>query len=178
MKLMPLDDSRWATYSSGYRVPYNVAPLIHRLNTEGTSSGFWETVWNELHHQGDVGEASYALVPYLVDHQSRAQELHEQLLHFCVIVELQRPESGNPPIPPEIELSYAMAMRRLPVIGTEQLRRGCGEAVVMGVAAATALAAGHRVLARAYIEFGRVDASAYLSNLNGFSPSPADDECT
>lgn len=175
MKLMPLDDSRWATYSGGYRSPYNVVPLIHRLNDEGTSGDFWEVVWNELHHQGDVGEASYALVPYLVDHQSCRRELDEQVFHFCVIVELQQPENSNPPIPPEIELSYAMAMRRLPVIGTEQLRRGCSEAIVMGVAAATALAGGHRVLARAYVEFGRVDAMDYLSNLNGFTPSPADE---
>jgi hypothetical protein len=36
MQLMPLDDSRWASYWGGYnRVPYNVVPLIHRLNTEG-----------------------------------------------------------------------------------------------------------------------------------------------
>jgi len=175
MKLMPLDDSRWATYSSGYRAPYNVVPLVHRLNSEGTSGGFWKVVWNELHHQGDVGEASYALIPYLVDHQSRRQELDDQVFYFCAIVELQRPENRNPPIPQEIELSYAMAMRRLPVIGTEQLRRGCSEAVIMGVAAATALAGGHRVLARAYLEFERVDAMGYLSNLNGFKPSAADE---
>jgi hypothetical protein len=175
MKLMPLDDSRWATYGGGYRSPYNIVPLIHRLSNEGTSRGFWEVVWNELHHQGDVGEASYALVPYLVDHQTRRQELDEQLFHFCVIVELQQPQNSNPPIPPEFELSYAMAMRQLPVIGTEHLRRGCTEAVVMGVAATTALAGGHRVLARAYIEFGRVDAVEYLRNLNGFTPSPADE---
>jgi hypothetical protein len=51
--------------------------------------------------------------------KSHRQELDEQVFHFCVIVELQQPENSNPPIPPEIELSYAMAMRRLPVIGTE-----------------------------------------------------------
>jgi hypothetical protein len=66
MKLMPLDDSRWATYSGGYKSPYNVVPLIYRLSDKGTSGDFWEVVWNELHHQGDVGEASYAFVPYLV----------------------------------------------------------------------------------------------------------------
>ncbi|HEX3603657.1 MAG TPA: hypothetical protein VHU43_06160 [Steroidobacteraceae bacterium] len=174
MQLMPLEDSRWATYSGGYRSPYNVVPLIHQLKNEGASSGFWEVVWDELHHHGDVGEASYALVPYLVDHQSRRQELDEDLFHFCVIVELQQPENGNPPVPPEVELSYAIAMRRLPVIGTEKLRRGCNKAVLMGVAAATALAGGHRVLARAYAEFSRVDAIDYLRNLNGFTPSPAD----
>src|ERR1700722_193510 len=103
MKLMPLEHSHWATYSGGYRSPYNVVPLIHRLNSEGTSGGFWNIVWNELDHQGDVGEASYALVPYLVDHQSRRQELDEQVFYFCAIVELQQPETRNPPIPREIE---------------------------------------------------------------------------
>jgi hypothetical protein len=44
----------------------------------------------------------------------------------------------------------------------------------MGVAAATALAAGHRILARAYIEFGRSDALQYLHDLNGFEPGPED----
>jgi len=175
MELLPLDDPHWASYRGGYnRAPYNVVPLIHRLNSEGTSGSFWEVVWPELHHQGDVGEASYALVPYLVEYQSRQRELDEQLFHFCVIVDLAQPENNNPEIPPEIESSYALAMRRLPVIGTELLRRGCGEAVVMGVAAAAAMAGGHRVLARAYVDFGRADALDYLRNLNGFSEGPAD----
>jgi hypothetical protein len=174
MQLMHLEDPRWTTYNGCYRSPYNVVPLIQRLQNGATSDGFWKVVWDELHHQGDVGEASYALVPYLVEHQSRHKELDEQVFHFCVMVELQRSENGNPSMPSEIELPYAMAMRQLPIIGTERLSRGCGEAIVMGVAAATALAGGHRVLARAYLEFGRVDAAAYLNNLNGFTPSSAD----
>ena len=50
------------------------------------------------------------------------------------------------------------------------LRSGCDEAVVVGVAAATARAAGHRALARAYLDFGRSDALEHLRNLNGFEP--------
>lgn len=174
VQLLSLDDSRWATYRGGYnRSPYNVVPLIDLLNREGTSASFWEVVWDELHHQGDVGEASYALVPYLVDYQSRRQELDEQLFHFCVVVDLAQPENGNPPIPLEIKSSYAMAMKRLPVIGTEKLGRSCNEAIVMGVAAATALAGGHRILARAYVDFGLEDALAFLRNLNGFTLGPA-----
>jgi hypothetical protein len=93
-------------------------------------------------------------------------------------IEDTRPQNArgyeNPPMPSELELSYATALKQLPVIGKEILRRGCSESVVMGVVAATALAGGHRVLARAYLEFGRVDAAAYLNNLNGFTPSSAD----
>lgn len=175
MELLSLDDPRWAEYRGGYnRAAYNVVPLIYQLQREGTSDRFWEVAWAELHHQGDVGEASYAFVPYLVDHQSRQRELDEQLFYFCVVVDLAQPENNNPVIPPELELSYAMALRKLPVIGAGLLRRGCGEEAVMAVAAATALEAGHRVLARAYLEFQRSDALEYLKNLNGFEPGPAD----
>jgi hypothetical protein len=174
LDLLPLDDPHWATYRGGFRWPYDVVPLIHGLQREGTSDKSWDLVWEELHHQGDVGEASYALVPYLVEYQSHYRELDERLFHYCVVVDLARPGNKNPAIPPELEFSYAKAIRKLPVIGTELIRGGCSEAVVMGVAAATALAAGHRVLARAYIEFGRADALEYLRNLNGFEPGPAD----
>lgn len=174
MNLLSLDDPRWAAYRSGYRVPFDVVSLIRRLQREGTSIQFWDLVWNELHHQGDVGEASYGLVPYLVEYQSHQRALDEQLFHYCVVVDLAQPENNNPPIPPELEMSYAMALRRLPVIGAELLRRGCSEAVVTGGAASTALAAGHRVLARGYLDFGRSDALDYLRNLNGYEPGPED----
>lgn len=87
---------------------------------------------------------------------------------------LAQPENNNPPIPTELELSYAMALRQLPVLGTERMRRGCTETLMRGIAATAALAAGHRVLARAYLEFGRSDALSYLHDLNGFRPGPHD----
>lgn len=173
--LLPLDDPRWVKYRGGYnRAPFDVVSLIRRLLDHGATEEFWKTVWNDLHHQGDVGEASYAIVPYLVEHQSRQRELDEQLYHYCAVVEIARLESGNPAIPPEIEFAYANALRQLPAIGASLLNRACSEATVMGVAAMTALTAGHRTLARAYLEFGREDAVEYLRNLNGFEPGPDD----
>jgi hypothetical protein len=173
--LLPLEDSRWASYRGGYNgILYHAVPIIRRLQSEGATDEFWEHVWAELYHQGDVGEATYALVPYLVDHQSRQRDLDEQLFHFCVLVDLHQPENNNPAIPSELEFSYMLALRALPVIGAERLKRGSAEHVVMGVAAATALAAGHRVLARAYLEFGRDDALPYLKDLCGFEPDASD----
>jgi hypothetical protein len=175
VKLLPLDDPRWATYRGGYnRAPVDAVSLIRTLLDHGATEDFWRAVWDDLHHQGDIGEASYAIIPYLVEHQSRQRQLDEQLYHYCAVVELARLENGNPPIPSEIELAYAHALRRLLVIGAELMDRGCGEAAVMGVTAMTALAAGHRTLARAYLEFGRDDALEYLRNLNGFEPGPED----
>jgi hypothetical protein len=148
--------------------------LGDQLQRAGISGQFWEVVWDELHHQGDVGEATYARIPYLVDYQSRQRELDEQLFHFCVVVDLAQPENNNPAIPAEIEFSYAKALRQLPIIGVDLLKRGCEEHIVMGVTAATALAAGHRMLARAYLEFGRTDALEYLQDLNGFEAGPGE----
>jgi hypothetical protein len=173
--LLPLDDPRWATYRGGYNgILYSSVPIIRRLQSEGATDEFWQLVWAELHHQGDVGEATYALVPYLVDWQSRQRELDEQLFHFSVLVDLQHSENNNPAIPSELEFSYMRALRALPVIGAEGLKRGTAEHVVMGVVAAIALAAGHRVLARAYLEFGRDDAMPYLKELCGFEPGASD----
>jgi hypothetical protein len=174
IELFPLDDLRWAAYRGGYRIPYDVVPLIQRLQTEGTSEKFWELAWQELHHQGNVGEATYAVVPYLVDYQSRQRSIDEQVFHFCVVVELARPENENPPVPQELGPSYARALDRLPIIGVNLAQKGCPETDVMGVAAAIALAAGHRVLARAYLEFDRSEALDYLRQLNGFEPTAND----
>jgi hypothetical protein len=125
IELFPLNDLRWATYRGGYRAPYNVVPLIQRLQREGTSEKFWEVVWQELHHQGDVGEATYAAVPYLVDHQSHQRGIDDQVFHFCAIVELARPENENPPVPKELSRSYATALDKLPIIGVNLVQRGC-----------------------------------------------------
>lgn len=82
IELLPLNDLRWPTYRGGYRTPCDIVPLIQRLQTEGTSEGFWKIAWEELHHQADVGEATYALVPYIVDHQSRQRDIDEQVFHY------------------------------------------------------------------------------------------------
>jgi hypothetical protein len=175
LPLLPLEDPRWATYRGGYnRVLYDAVPLIRRLQREGATAEFWEHVWAELHHQGDVGEATYAFVPYLVDYQTHQREIDEQLFHFCVLVDLQQPQNNNPPIPPELEFSYARALQALPVIGAQMLKRGAAEHVVMGVTAAIALEAGHRSLARAYLEMTREYALSFLGELTGFEPGPND----
>jgi hypothetical protein len=175
MKLLPLEDPRWKGYRGGYnRVAYDVVPLIRELQAEGFSESFWGRVWDDLHHQGDVGEASYAIIPYMVEYQGAQRDLDEQLFHFAVVVELARPENGNPPVPTEIELEYELALRRLPVLGVEKLRRGCPKDVLMGVAAAAAIVAGERVLARAYLDFDRDAALHYLHSEFGYVPTEHD----
>jgi hypothetical protein len=59
----------WARLLSGYRVPYD--PLRNLARREDVAAA-WNELWNELHHQGNIGEASFAALPHLVRiHEAR-----------------------------------------------------------------------------------------------------------
>jgi hypothetical protein len=61
--MLPLDDPRWKILTGGYRVPYDVSVPLGKLFEQGESKELWDELWQELHHQGDIGPASYAAVP-------------------------------------------------------------------------------------------------------------------
>lgn len=50
----------------GYRTVFNPRHLLHNLESNVQVKEAWHELWGELHHQGDVGDASYAAVPQLV----------------------------------------------------------------------------------------------------------------
>ena len=58
------NEEQWAGLCGGYRTPYDPRNAIGKLR-EGDAKAAWDELWQELHHQGDVGEASYATVPLL-----------------------------------------------------------------------------------------------------------------
>jgi hypothetical protein len=60
--MLPLDDPRWQSYKGGYRVPFDASAGLRRLLADGSTEDLWEEFWTELHHQGDVHQASYAAV--------------------------------------------------------------------------------------------------------------------
>jgi len=64
---MRLTDARWSMLAGGYRIPYDPRPALSKLAANFADKSAWDELWNELHHQGNVGEASYAAVTALVD---------------------------------------------------------------------------------------------------------------
>jgi hypothetical protein len=58
--MLNLDDDRWDELSGGYS--NEVPPSSFPCDREAT----WHDMWDDLRHQGDVGEAWYAAVPHLV----------------------------------------------------------------------------------------------------------------
>lgn len=84
---------------SGYGVPYDPWPILERLGSDHESA--IDELWENLYHQGDVGSASYAAVPKLVE----AGELS-----LVAAIEVARQSEHNPPIPSPIKTDYHQAL--------------------------------------------------------------------
>jgi hypothetical protein len=63
--MLSLDDKRWQNLEGGYRTQFDPRPSLSKLDTSNDTTAAWRDLWEGLHHQGDVGEASYAAVPHL-----------------------------------------------------------------------------------------------------------------
>ena len=111
--MLKLDDSRWDGLEGGHRTPYDPRPALSRLDSDADPAPVWEEFWEHLHHQGDVGQASYAAVPHLV----RIVELRRiedwNLYALAATIELERTSLGNPSLPDFLAPGYERAWERL-----------------------------------------------------------------
>ena len=97
--MISLEDARWSNMSAGYRVPLDPRPLLKRLETDTDTTEVWHELWDELHHQGDVGEASYAAVPIIVESYQKRGVIDWNAYAIVAIIELARNERDNPDVP-------------------------------------------------------------------------------
>jgi hypothetical protein len=164
--LLSLTDVRWGSYRSGYnRRPYHSVQLIQHLQQHGLTDWMWDQLWGELHHQGDVGEASYAVLPYLVEHVRGLSSIDAQTVAYaCVVEECRRNEhgQGNPAVPAEVLPSYEAALRELPVIALSKIPESWSEDLLRYVASLIALTHGQPKLAEAYQDFTAAEAERWL----------------
>jgi hypothetical protein len=64
--MLSFDDERWNHLTGGYKTPFDPRPCLQKIERREDAAAAWQELWEELHHQGDVGDASYAAVPELV----------------------------------------------------------------------------------------------------------------
>jgi len=137
--MLELDDPKWKTLKGGYRVPYDASIALRRLLTEEDHEPIWDELWNELHHQGDLGEASYAAVPQLVRIHEETGRLGFQVYSYVSYIEIVRHSERNPPLPDWIEESYHQAWEKLFELGLRDLRNTDDGRIVHCVFGAIAL---------------------------------------
>lgn len=86
--------------NGGYGIPYNPEPAIIKLNMSHDEA--ISELWENLYHQGDVGLASYAAVPALV----QAGELS-----LVAAIEVARNSGSNPELPTSLKPEYKLALK-------------------------------------------------------------------
>ena len=120
-RMLSLEDERWIEFTGGYRVRFHVRPLLAKLETDPETAATWHELWEELHHQGDVGVASYAAVPHLVRIHRKRGIIDWNTYAMVAIIELARTAGNNPDMPKWLEEDYLSAIRELAGIGAAEI---------------------------------------------------------
>ena len=168
MELLPLTDERWKHYRGGYnRVVVDVIPFLEKLASGHLLEKDWDILWNDLHHQGDVGEASYAVVPYLAQYASIATRIAWHAFGFPAVVELERGQHGNPEMPPELFVCYTGALQALPQIALNRGPTAWGEHCFEPIMSCLALSLGRPLHARAYLDLTESEIPEFYKYLYG-----------
>ena len=80
-------------------MPLDPRPLVQKLESEHYNQEAWNELWDELHHQGDVGDASYAAVPLIVDSHRKRGTPDWNPYAIVSVIDLARTRSDNPEVP-------------------------------------------------------------------------------
>ena len=106
---MELDDRNWGLFEGGYRIPYDASRPLRKLKDAEDAKERQEILdelWENLHHQGDVGVASYLAVPHLIDICIENKSLDWNFIGLCVTIENCRLNGKNPELPSQYDDLY------------------------------------------------------------------------
>lgn len=137
--MLPLDDPRWNELMGGYKVPYDPSTALRQLEQ---GEDVWDELWQELHHQGDVGEASYATVPHLVRIAKSLTHRDWNFYGLVSTIEIERHRNSNPALPNWLKPSYIEAMQQVLDLALSDLQQAKDKVTVRSILAAIALVKG------------------------------------
>jgi hypothetical protein len=113
---LQLSDAKWKELEGGYKGEiYDASAALKQLEQAETLEAanlVYQELWNELHHQGDVGLASYYALPHLVRIAKQTHLVDHNVLSLVTVIELQRPKN-NPKLPKALSAEYYAAIRDL-----------------------------------------------------------------
>jgi hypothetical protein len=151
---MTLDDNLWKTLKGGYKIDYDVSIPLRRLEqTENKEEikKILDELWNELHHQGDVGLASYMALPQLV-RISKSKGLFDwNVLAICSVIEQQRHLGHNPPLPKEFTDYYKNGLMELKEFVISKINSEMDETLLLTALSTLATCNGQVKLGKAII---------------------------
>lgn len=109
--------------------------------------------WEELHHQGDIGEASFAAVPFLVRSYQERGALDWNTYAIVAIIELARKDGKNPDVPQWISGDYFQAIGQLAEIGTTEVLKAKTAEDVRAILSIIAITRGLRIHGKLLVNY-------------------------
>ncbi|HEV2674812.1 MAG TPA: hypothetical protein VGV37_09740 [Aliidongia sp.] len=150
---MDLDDPQWSHLCGGYRVPYDPRKAFLALERADETASTWEELWTELHHQGDVGEASYAAVPHLVRIYAARGIANWNTYALVATIEESRRSGHNPELPADLRDAYVAAWGELVKLGLRELEAAREPTLVASIIGVIAFSKGQFTLGRLAVSF-------------------------
>jgi hypothetical protein len=152
-RMLSFEDVRWSEMTGGYRMRLDPRPLLNRLETESDTTQIWQELWDELHHQGDVGDASFAAVPYLVRGYRQRGVVNWNTFAIVAVIELARKEGKNPDVPGWLEEGHFSAIRELAKLGAADILRARSPEEVRAILSVLAIEKGLRTHGRFLVNY-------------------------
>ncbi len=150
-------DQHWLNLSGGYRIPYDPRPALQKLRANIDVAAAWEELWEELHHQGDVGDASYAAVPELVRIHRIRGGADWNTYALVGIIELARDKSTNPQVPQWLDEDYRCALNDLGKIALEEIGSASDPDTTRSMLGIIAISKGLRVAGRILLNYSEAE---------------------
>ena len=151
--MLSLDDSRWENLMGGYRMKCDPRPLLAKLENHLDTEATWHELWDDLHHQGDVGEASYAAVPHLVRIYRNHATPDWDTYAIVAVIESARAKGNNPAVPKWLENDYFSAIQELAKIGAAEVLSANDTETCRAILGVIAIAKGLRTQGRLLVEY-------------------------
>src|SRR5258705_6535681 len=153
--MIPLNDSKWKEFEGGYRIPEDASIPLKKLEEATTSQEigliFFE-LWNELHHQGDVGLASYFSVPHIIRIAKEKKLYNWNVFGLVATIEIER-HLNNPKLAKEFEQAYLHSIQEeLPELIKQMMTDKRDAGLTSGVLSALAVSKGHIEMADAILK--------------------------
>jgi hypothetical protein len=111
--MIDLNDKRWQEFEGGYRMAYDASIALKKLEQASTTQevdAVFSELWQELHHQGDVGLASYFSVPHIIRIAKEKKLLSFNVFGLVATIEIER-HKDNPKLPKEFEAAYLHSLQ-------------------------------------------------------------------
>ncbi|OFA02013.1 hypothetical protein [Duganella sp. HH101] len=107
--MLSLEDAQWKEFHGGYRIPYDASVALRSMQD---GMDVWDELWNELHHQGDVDVASYAVVPQMVRIAAGRIKRDWNFYGLVATIEVARHRKDNPTVPEWLRADYDSALTK------------------------------------------------------------------